>query len=275
MRNKKTGVYKEEEMGRLIRQRMMEAADEYEQELESDPALQGIRPSPQVFENIMAEIRREEAAETLLSEEDRKALEIGRKQMAHRRRNKILRTAGAAAAVVLGVFSVSMASEANRVKLMDTLNVLIGREAVARLDNQEGHKQYSDEEERARAEIRDKIGVSPVVLMYQPDGMEFDGYSVDQQAGRGFLYYRYGDTVMKVTMVNKESNISYAVARDGEVTGTFSVETNFGTAEILEIEGPEETDYMAELTYDNAYYAVCGILPKEEFVKLIEKMEIF
>lgn len=285
-----------EKMDDFLRQKMMEEADRYEQELNADPALDGLEPSPQVFENIMAMIEKEEAAagddrnpnpvetasaadssraEDFLSEEDRRALELGRKQMAHPVRCRVMRYLGVAAAVVLGIFGVSMTSEANREKLVNVINILVAKESVARLDNEENRPHYSEEENIDKAEIEEKLGIVPITFMYVPDGMVYDGYRLDEVSGQAVMFYQYKDTIVYLTMEKREAGMSDGATRDGEIIQTFNVETDIGKVKVTEIQGPNELDYVAELNYNNCYYSIYGILPQEEFVKMIEKIEIY
>lgn len=271
-----------EQMDAMLRQRMKEEADRYEKEMNSDPSLDGIEPSARVFENIMAAIEEEEAKEAddrrpedFLSEADRRALELGRKQMAHPVRRRILRLAGIAAAVMVGVFGASMTIEANREKLMNVINVLVAKESVAQLDNDDTNTLVKVDEREARAEIAEKLGISPIEFMYMPPGMEYDGYVVNENSGSARMFYKYQNTILYLTMDIGSDGMSDGATRDGETVDVFNQESEYGTIQITEIQGPGEIDYLAELQYNNCYYAVYGILSKEEFLKMIEKIEIF
>lgn len=298
MRKKEAIDINEEKADRFIRKKMMEAAESYEQELNNDPALQGLEASPQVFENIMAEIRKIESAaqeeapphsgtpeeevsctampdvEELLSEEDRMALEIGRKHLQYRGRRRILRAFGVAAALLAIIFGISMVSEANRIRLMSAFNNLVGKEGIVRLGNEEDRMIVSVDEREARELIRERLGIIPVDFMYRPDGMEFMGYSLDEQMEMGVLFYQYGDTILSVHILNKEKASSFGMAQDGKVSETIMAETSVGKVEILETEGAGENEYYTEFFYKNGYYIIYGILTREEFVKMIEKILI-
>lgn len=302
MRKKEAIDINEEKADRFIRKKMMEAAESYEQELNNDPALQGLEASPQVFENIMAEIRKienatkEEASlhpphaetpeeevsctampdvEELLSEEDRMALEIGRKRLRHRGFRRKLRAFGVAAALLAIIFGISMVSEANRIRMMDAFNNLVGKAGIVRLDNEGNRILVSDDEEEARAKIREKLNIIPVEFMYRPNGMEFAGYSLEEERKVGVLFYQYNDTVLSVHMVNKEVDSSLGMARDGKIVERFVVDTKLCQVNVTEIEAPSELDYMAEFEYKNCYYTIYGILPREEFIKMMENIIIF
>ncbi len=263
----------------FLRKKMMEAADRYEEELNSDPSLDGLEPSPRVFENIMAIIEKEETAaaraEDLLSEEDRRALELGRKQLAHPVRRRVLRVLGVAAAALVGIFGASMTSEANRVKLVQTLNVLIGNEGAMRLSNEERRKNVSVEEKEAWAEIKERLGIGAISFLYMPDGMEYESHRVDEIVGNATMLYHYKDTAFYIRMEKREKNTSYGEIMDGEIVDTFNVMTDIGEVLISEIQGINEKNYVAELKYDGCIYWIKGVIPKEEFVKMIKKIFIY
>lgn len=286
MQKKKMEIINLDGIDELLRQKMIEEADCYEQEINCDSSLDGIEPDPAMLNKILAAIEKEEGEgseaeslgcrpEDLLSEEDRRALEYGRKHMAHPMRRRCMHAAGIAAAVMVGIFGASISIEANREKLMEVMNILVANESVARVSNETDRYKYSDEEERARADIEEKLGVSPIIFWYKPQGMEFDDYKVDEISGSAKMFYQYKDTILYLTMKQREMGTSDSASRDGEILDVFDVETEYGIAKISVIQGPGEKDYLAELAYNECYYSVYGILPEEEFIKLIEKIKIY
>lgn len=279
MENKEFENKDPDQVDDFLRKKMMEAADRYEEELNSDPSLEGLEPSPRVFENIMAIIEKEETAaaraEDLLSEEDRRALELGRKQLAHPARRRVLRVLGVAAAVLVGIFGASMSSEANRVKLVQTLNVLIGNEGAMRLNNEESNEIVSAKEQEAWAEIKEKLGIGTIGFKYVPDGMEYESYELDETVGMATMTYQYQNTILYIRMENRKNKSSQGEMRDGKVLEDIKVKSDAGEITVLEIQGENEKDYLAEFEYENAYYVIYGIMPKEEFVQMIEKLFIF
>lgn len=286
MQKKKMEIINLDGIDELLRQKMIEEADRYEQEINSDSSLDGIEPDPAMLNKILAAIEKEEGEESeaeslgcrpedLLSEEDRRALEYGRKHMAHPMRRRCMHAAGIAAAVMVGIFGASISIEANREKLMEVMNILVANESVARVNNETDRYKYSDEEERARADIEEKLGVSPVTFMYMPSGMVFEDYVVDEVSGFAKLFYKYKDTIVYATMEKRNMGLSDSEIRDGDIIKSLDVETDLGKVRIIEIQGPDEKDYLAELVYNECYYSIYGILSEEEFVKMIEKIKIY
>ena len=119
---------KDPEMDRFVRESMIREADELEKELNSKLELDGIEAPEGLFESIVGELKERgvweegDAAYAELSEEDQKALALGRelvrkqetKKRKRYRRKKILKISAIAAACLGVVFGVSMTSAANR-----------------------------------------------------------------------------------------------------------------------------------------------------------------
>lgn len=274
MTNRKNEKKDQEKADRFLKEKMMEAADRYEQKLNQDPSLQDIKPSPQVFEHIIEEIEKEET-KAYLSEEDKKALELGRKYMARKKHGHVFRYVGIAAVFVAGVFGISMGSEANRDRLMNAWNVLIGKEAVVRLNNEEENQRVDTAEWEARREIQEKLNVRIVKFIYMPEEMEYDYHIIDENKGEAWMFYQYKDTVCSVNILKMNREASYGKKEDGTITDKFEVDTEMGKISIMEIQNQKEKDYIAEVTYNNCHYVISGILPREEFIKMIEKIKIF
>lgn len=263
----------------FIWQKMSEAADAYEAELNADPLLDDVCLTPEMMEDMMQRIAEEdeknaESAEMLLSEDDREALELGRKTRARRKKSrKVLLRAGVAAAALAVVFGASMSIEANRIKLLNVWNFLQGKEAVIRVENDEEIGDYDAEFQEACAVILERTGIHSIRFLYTPKGMQFKNYIVSDKSEYALMFYQYGDTILTVDMVKRTEQVKKTQFFDGEVLDTFDVESGFGTVPIMEIVTQEgEKDYVAQMTYDNCEYTIYGMLGKEELKKMIEHM---
>ena len=74
--------------------------------------------------------------EDFLSEEDRKALEIGRKRMRNQKKHRWAIRFAVNAAVLVCVFLVGVSTEANRTRLINVINTWVGDEALVSVDNE-------------------------------------------------------------------------------------------------------------------------------------------
>lgn len=266
----------------FIWEKMSEAADAYEAELNADSSLDDVCLTPEMMEDMMQRIAEEDeknakSAEMLLSEDDREALELGRKTRAKRKKSrKILLRAGVAAAVLAIIFGGSMSIEANRIKLLNVWNFLQGKEAVLRIENDEEEGDYDAEFQEACADILAKTGIHAVVFKYIPQEMQFSNYIVSETSENALMFYQYEDTILTVDMVKKSEHIQKTQLFDGEVLDEFDVDTKFGTVSAMEIASPEkESDYVAQIVYDNCQYTLYGVIQKKELVTMIEYMNFY
>ena len=184
----------DKEMDEKIRQDLIRAADEAEKASQEEEALgtsipMGAEEKQQLFDDIVNELKRkgiweedpEEAdgnrpekgtspcparPEDQLSAEDQEALRLGR-ELLHtpKKKNptilsKILKGITGAAVVALGVFVLSMSSEANRVKLLSAWNSIVGDELRVNIDdnrNQVFEKEL--EEQEAYEKIEENLNI--------------------------------------------------------------------------------------------------------------------
>ena len=210
--------------------------------------------------------------EDFLSEEDRKALEIGRKRMRNQKKHRWAIRFAVNAAVLVCVFLVGVSTEANRTRLINVINTWVGDEALGRLNNETDRENYKAGEFEAIADIEDQLGIKPVRFMYELKGMEFDGYEIDRKAQNAVMFYNYQNTIFFILMKQNEEGMAKGSIKDGTVKETFKVSTDIGNIEVAEIEGNTGKKYMAEFVYNNTYYHIFCEIPKEEFMNLVSSI---
>lgn len=280
----------DEALKAILKKEMREAADRLEKELDADPSMEGVEPPPEAFEKVMAlarEAEKKKAAgeakrkpweqrplrpEDYLSEEDRRALEIGRRSLERKGRRRLLRWLGPVAAVLVCVLVVSVSSEANRIRIIHAYHVLVGDEAMLRLNNDEDSQTIHLKERKDREEIREKTGMEPVQFLYNPKGLTYDSYEIMNGNRRAALFYHYQDTILTVLMMKQEKGTVRGETQDGEILDSFEADTRIGKIEIQEIDGELEKKYMTEFVRENTFYKIYGALPREEFVPMMESL---
>lgn len=303
-----------DDMDEALRQQLIKAADEYEKILNSDPSLDYIdemEESPELFAAVIQQLkdekkwvdedeedsaRKQEASETamgeekkdnvqseenrekvyeMLSDEDRKALAIGRRKLKQHKRTKILRASGIAAMVCLCLFGVSMTSKANREYLLALFNTLSGNNLQVVLENKGDIKMEGEiSEEQAIAEVEEKLDLKIIKFGYKPAGMEFLSFNMDEMIHEAIIQYMYNDTVVNILINKVMEESSTGRVFDGKVKDSFKV--NFDGDDIImvtELENPNnELSYAAQLNRDKCYYSITAIMPKEEMVKMLKNI---
>lgn len=106
--------------------------------------------------------------------------------------------------MALGVFVLSMSSEANRVKLLSAWNSIVGDGLSISIDSND-RNEFSGElvEQDAYDIIEKKLGIRSLKIAYLPKGMTYSNYLVDTKDEIAILYYTYNDTIMSVCMYGK------------------------------------------------------------------------
>lgn len=303
-----------DDMDEALRQQLIKAADEYEKILNSDSSLDYIdemEESPELFEAVIQKlkdekkwvdeeetnsVRKEDVTENtmgdekkeniksdenrekvyeMLSDEDRKALAIGRRKLKQHKRTKVLKASGIAAMVCLCLFGVSMTSTANREYLLALFNTNAGNNLQVVLENKgDSHMEGNVSEEQAIEDIENSLDIKTIKLKYKPDGMEFLSVSIDQLVKEAILQYTYNDTIVNIYINKTMVESSTGRVFDGKVIGDFTV--NFDNDDIImvtELENPNnEISYAAQLNRDTCYYSITAIMSKEDMVKMLENI---
>lgn len=303
-----------DDMDEALRQQLIKAADEYEKKLNSDPGLDYIDDmdeSPELFAAVIQKLkdekkwideekadpaRKEEVSETamgdeekknneseenrekvyeMLSDEDRRALEIGRRKLKQHKRTKILRASGIAAMVCLCLFGVSMTSSANREYLLALFNTNAGSNLQVVLENKsDRHREGNISEEQAIEDIEKRLDIKTIKLKYKPDGMEFLSVNIDEMVKEAILQYTYKDTIVNIYVNKTMVESSTGRVFDGKVIGEFAVDFDKDNIiMVTEMENPNnEISYVAQLNLDECYYSITAIMSKENMVKMLENI---
>lgn len=289
-REKRNGNAPDESIRQFLNREECKRADAYEELINADESLKDIKATPEMYEDMMrriaavdAEKEREAARKTedgeyaYVSEADRKAMELGKKVLARRKYRKVWQGCGVAAALLAVVIGYGASSEAGKFRIANFWNFLVGQETVIRTENDvpEDAVASTHEEEMAWSEIEEKTGIVPVKFMYFPEGVEFDGYEVEEKHRTAKLFYKYENTIIKVLMTAGEdstNSLKSEMHYDGVKVDEIPVTTRYGEYSIVETKADQGNNYIFSIEKDNCSYAIYGIINRDEFVKMIEKI---
>ncbi len=107
-----------------------------------------------------------------------------------------VRTAKAAGVVlVVGacVFGASMTSEANRIRLVETINGVRNSGDVTWTDNGEERDDSTGSFEEAKTEIKEKLHIAVPEFYYIPEGMEYNNFFIVPEAQMAVIKYKYNE----------------------------------------------------------------------------------
>lgn len=215
----------------------------------------------------------------LLSEEDRKALQMGKKVLKGGKRRKVLHVlrwiATTAAVVVIGVFTISMGSDANRERAVAIWNSLVGGELQVNIDGDNDTVQGDQNEEEAYRDIEEALGIKPLTFMYKPEGFVYSNYLLDKKGKYAKVYYEFENQIVTVYMRKVSEDIKQKRIMDGEAKKATSVNikaTN-QTTDVWQIKNPDEIDcFETDIISDDDYYMIWAKVSEKDFVEIIENL---
>lgn len=283
----------DEELNQKILEEFLKEAEEIEKEAEEISKSLECEPTEEGFQKLMAEIRRRESIENtnnyVTNVDDREKHTNKVKELKNAKwyknksntkqgntgRKRVVRWASVAAAVLIGVFGISMTSEANRAYIMREMNELFGNDVNTQVDNNEVIK--SDRTERYACEkIENTLDIKMPRFFYLPDELKYQTYSLDEEAGAGILQYSYGEQMIFLTAFLNETKASVLNQNDNGVLidtfqNDFIPELKITLWKIEEKEDKAPI-YALKWEYKNSYYEFFGEIKEKEMENIAKNI---
>ncbi|MFQ6809663.1 MAG: DUF4367 domain-containing protein [Blautia sp.] len=261
----------------------MEEAVLIEREIRDIPDKEEWEPTEEQFQVLLAKARERgliiEKENTIPMADSQKNQSKTKKKMYKTKkiaiRKRVMKWSAVAAAAVIGIFGVSMSSEANRAYIMQKVSTMLHNDTKTKVNNVDV-MESKDGEETAKEEIESAFGIEMPTFFYMPDGMVYDTYVIDEESQMASIQFSYegkliyftvlfnlkeAASIMKSDLGNEESRISSALIPNLDVI----------LYEIME-DGDNEPTYILQWQYKNTYYELFGKMPKKEMVKIAEKI---
>ncbi|MDD2978899.1 MAG: DUF4367 domain-containing protein [Hespellia sp.] len=257
---------------------------------ENDPNQELLQTKMQESE-ADSEFAGEIGVESVLSEQDRKALEIGRQVLAGK--SPVVETAGemkkvrrmprkrkvafALVAVMVLVLAVGMTSVGSRQYLKEVWEKMLGKQAVVVTSTEDTDNKKLDEIDAANVykEIDEKLGINAVKLGVLPRGMQISDVEIDEEQGSAKIFYLYEDQICIYSIYANGTTSSKGQKMEDNLKGTFRVTTekqSVAISEYLLDNDTEQTRLVAEYEYQGVQYQLMGIMKKSEFEGIIKKL---
>ena len=283
----------DEELNQKILEEFLKEAEEIEKEAEEISKSLECEPTEDGFQKLMAEIRRRESTEDtnnyVTNVDDREKhtsklkelknvkqhVDKSKSKQGNTGRKRVVRWASVAAAVLIGVFGISMSSEANRAYIMREMNELFGNDVNTRVNNNEVLE--SDRTERyACEEIENTLDIKMPRFFYLPDKLEYQAYSLDEESGAGILQYSYGEQIIFLTAFLNENKASVLNQNDNGVLidtfqNDFIPELKITLWKIEEKEDKTPI-YALRWEYKNSYYEFFGEIKEKEMENIAKNI---
>lgn len=173
------------------------------------------------------------------------------------------------------MFGLSMTSEANRLRLLQMANEMLGTGDLLKANNGDDRAMSAGSEDEARREITDTLNVEVPDFYYLPEGMAFQGYQIFDEIGYAVLEYSYVDGYLYLKVSNSVSDMSQGSIKQNqeddeekEEIETLSGKMSFVIKNLEE--GKEQ--YTANWEYKNVAYNFYGEISYEELVKILQNI---
>jgi len=228
-----------------------------------------------------------------LPEEDKKALELGRKMLEQEEaekaetkssgevvvyRKKKLRVFIAVAAVALLVLAMGITSVGGPKRVIEMMRVMISGREVVRVDTEEDNYVVTNEdEEAAYQELKDMFGVDPVKPQHWPEGTAFVMAEVDRELLTAVFIYEYKGEHISYHISSQYTDSSWGIDVEDKITNNYCIEQKEVEIEIREYESRDSgiKSYSAKYSHKGLEYLLAGVMEKEDFEFLIKNLKFF
>lgn len=294
---------KKDEFKECIAREFEEIAREEEEFLKNDTSLvvpEGTKEAvlARVREQIRAyemeqtrkETEEREEAINHLSEEDREALELGRKMLNAgigqkdpeepsgkkvRRKKKPLKMYLALAAVIVCVLAMGITSMGGPERIVRMMTQDVGdREVEYTVKGEKVKTIENEDEEKAYQEIRDTFNTDIVKVIICLSDMTFDSMNLEKDKQVAEMYYNYeGKTIAYIINVPYREN-SLGIDFEDSVEKEYTKKINGCEIKITiyKIDGEKIPGCVAKFKYNNIEYLLSGTMKQQDFEKIINNL---
>lgn len=297
---------KKDEFKECIAREFEEIAREEEEFLENDTSLvvpEGTKEAvlARVREQIrayeMEQTRKEtgerEEAINHLSEEDREALELGRKMLKAgigqkdpeepsgkkvRRKKKPLKMYLALAAVIVCVLAMGITSMGGPERIVRMMTQNVGDREVDQVDSNHVDKENKviegEDEEKAYQEIGDAFGTEVVKICICLPEMRFDSMELDKDKQMADMYYYYNNKTIAYCINVPYRDGSWGIDFEDPIDKEYSKEIQGCKIKITKYKPNQKglPRWDARFEYDNIEYLLTGTMKQRDFEKILNNL---
>lgn len=182
------------------------------------------------------------------------------------------KAAGVVLVVGACVFGASMTSEANRIRLVETVHDVWNGGDATGTDNGDERKYSEGSIDEAKKEIREKLHIAVPEFYYVPAGMEYSESVIMPEIQMASIEYRYNGQFVYFRLAANEKDLSQGSWKDQEKVQVETMD-NILEVDMGTIAENNEENYYATWKYKDAYYQLSGQIEKEELIKILNEMQ--
>lgn len=263
---------------KILREEFIEREKQIEEALFADKDVENLvftdEEVKDSYQELLRRFEREKKENAEHEASDSKIIEIKSRKTGVRW-HQLGKAAGMAAVALACIFAASMTSEANRKYLVNSMRIWSGDDTKTVNYNDDSNENANLDEDKAIADIEEKLGIEMPRFYYRPQGMQFENYEVEELLEVARIEYKYNDSVI-ILYIDKqnESSESKMNSRHGDESGTVVVNEEGTQVSISEIEDiDEKACYSAEWTKDSVMYCLSGRMDIKDLKKIIKEMK--
>ena len=277
-----------DQLEQALKKEFYRAAKKEETSILEDDSLdvpEGMKESLFAGINEKIKVMKQEDLYANMSEEDKKALEIGRRIMEEeakeefrvkivRKKRRFRMYIGLAAALVLAM-AVGVTSLGGPERIIQMVTQMVGGREVEKINSSEDNLIIvGEDEEKAYQEIKDEFGVDPVRIVIGPEGMTFKQLEIEKNFQLAELSYDYKGENVKYFINASFSGTSWGIDIEDEKINQYEVEKNECKIRIKEYQTPKTkvSRYSANFEYLGLEYYLIGTMNEEEFKIIIDNL---
>lgn len=277
-----------DQLEQALKKEFYRAAKKEETSILKDDSLdvpEGMKESLFAGINEKIKVMKQEDLYANMSEEDKKALEIGRRIMEEeakeefrvkivRKKRRFRMYIGLAAALVLAM-AVGVTSLGGPERIIRMLTQMVGDREVVQVDsNNDNLVLVEDDEEKAYQKVSDEFGVEPVKITRGPVGMKFQQIELDKQIQLAEVGYSYKGENIRYFINASFSDTSWGIDIEDDKSDEYIIEKNNCKIRIKEYQTKETLTkrYSADFKYQGLEYFLIGTMDRTEFEIIINSL---
>lgn len=223
----------------------------------------------------------EEELYSRLSEEDRRALELGRKVIREeeerktRRRRKPKKLYIAVAALVAALFAFSANAFGVQERMVTMVQSLVGDREVEKVNSSDDNLVIVEEdEEEAYQRISDEFGVEPVKIIIRPEELLFDKLIFDKDKQLAEVWYKMQGNSLVYFINASYGKSSWGVDVEDKMLKSERRIVDGCEVEVKEykILGADIHRYSAQFAYKGLEYFMMGTMTENEFDIIVNNL---
>ena len=182
------------------------------------------------------------------------------------------------AAVLIIVLGVSVNSVGSKSYWKNIWQAVRG-EPINGIDVEDMEKQNTEDVDELAAykEIKDKIHIEPVRLMYKPAKMKLENYIIDEEMLSAQLLYKNQNEVIKYILYVNSADSSWGEKEEDEKLNEYIVSVNGIEINVEEfrVRNSIENRQSANFEYQGIHYQLKGVMKKSEFKEILNNLYFF